>query len=394
MAKHEGIEIRHAQSCGARSGGRCRCAPGYRATIWSARDRKKIQQTFPTLAAAKQWRSDALHDLRQGRLRVPTPLTLRQAAEEWIEGARAGAVVDRSGCRYKASTLRGYEQSLRDRIIPALGAYRLSELRRAEVQALADALAAEGLAPATISNQLDPLRAIYRRAITRELVAVNPTARLELPAPRGRRDRIADPPEAAALIAAAPAGDRALWAAAFYSGLRRGELQALRWTDIDLGRSEIRVEHSWDPAEGLIEPKSAKSIRTLPLLAVLRDHLDEHKLATARADGDFAFGRTAENPFVPSTVRTRARKAWAEMGLEPITLHECRHTFASMMIHAGENAKAIQTFMGHATIQMTFDRYGHLFPGSRDQARARMDEYLAGFPMDFPMAPDPSPEAA
>ncbi len=73
--------------------------------------------------------------------------------------------------------------------------------------------------------------------------------------------------------------------------------------------------------------------------------------------------------------------------MEPITLHECRHTFASLMIAAGENPKAIQTFMGHATIQMTFDRYGHLMPGSRDQARARMDEYLAGFPTGFPTEP-------
>jgi integrase len=80
---------------------------------------------------------------------------------------------------------------------------------------------------------------------------------------------------------------------------------------------------------------------------------------------------------VPSTVRTSARKAWKASDCNPISLHECRHTFASLMIEAGENPKAIQTFMGHATIQMTFDRYGHLMPGSRDQARARMDAYLA-----------------
>ena len=61
------------------------------------------------------------------------------------------------------------------------------------------------------------------------------------------------------------------------------------------------------------------------------------------------------------------------------------------MIAAGENPKAMQTFMGHVTIQMTFDRYGHLFPGSRDQARARMDEYLAGFPTDFPHVPRSEP---
>jgi integrase len=117
---------------------------------------------------------------------------------------------------------------------------------------------------------------------------------------------------------------------------------------------------------------------------VLRDHLDQQKLDTGRGGSDLVFGRTATDPFVASTVRHRAREAWEQAGLQPLGLHEARHTFASLMIAAGENPKAIQTFMGHATIQMTFDRYGHLMPGSRDQARTRMDEYLAAFPARLP----------
>ncbi len=72
----------------------------------------------------------------------------------------------------------------------------------------------------------------------------------------------------------------------------------------------------------------------------------------------------------------RAIAAWEAAGLQPITLHECRHTFASLLIASGENPKAVQEFMGHSTITETFDRYGHLFPGARDEARARMDAYL------------------
>lgn len=79
-----------------------------------------------------------------------------------------------------------------------------------------------------------PLRAIYRRAIARGEVEVNPTTGLELPAVRSKRDRIASPEEAAALIAALPEQDRALWATAMYAGLRRGELMALRWDHLDL----------------------------------------------------------------------------------------------------------------------------------------------------------------
>jgi integrase len=115
----------------------------------------------------------------------------------------------------------------------------------------------------------------------------------------------------------------------------------------------------------------------VPLLATLRDYLDQQLLATGRSGDDLLFGRTPADPFVPTTVAARADKAWAAAKLDRITLHECRHTFASLLIASGENPKAVQEFLGHATITMTFDLYGHLFPVSRDEARARMDDYLA-----------------
>jgi integrase len=86
------------------------------------------------------------------------------------------------------------------------------------------------------------------------------------------------------------------------------------------------------------------------------------------AKNHLVFGRTPHRPLDPWTGGERARRAWSAAGLTPITLHECRHTYASLMIAAGVNAKALQTFMGHASITITMDRYGKLFPGSEDQA--------------------------
>jgi integrase len=225
-------------------------------------------------------------------------------------------------------------------------------------------------------HTIDPLRAIYRRAMQREQVAVNPTANLELPSTRQKPVRIATPAEADALLDALSASERATWATAFYAGLRRGELQALRCSAIDLGTSTIRVERSWDQYEGAIDPKSDTSTRTVPLLGELRDYLDEHLLTTGRSGEQLVFGRTAHDPFVPSTLRSRALRAWEPAELTPIGLHECRHTFASMLIGAGANPKAVQEAMGHSSIKVTFDLYGHLFPGARDELRARVDAYL------------------
>jgi integrase len=288
--------------------------------------------------------------------------------------------------RYSPGTLRTYRRVLGKYIYPDLGALRLTEIRRADLRSLVERMLGRGFSAASIHNAISPLRAIFRRAEQRELVGENPTRGLELPTPDGRRERIADREEAAKLLAALPRSERALWACAFYAGLRRGELMALRWEDVDLGRSEIRVRRSWDDKEGPIEPKSAAGKRTVPVLGVLRDFLDQHKLATGRDGSDLVFGRSAELPFVSTTAHNRARRAWE--GMEPISFHEARHTFASLLIDAGANPKAIQEFMGHASISITFDVYGKLMPGSRDEVRERMDAYLASCatraPVDSP----------
>jgi integrase len=78
----------------------------------------------------------------------------------------------------------------------------------------------------------------------------------------------------------------------------------------------------------------------------------------------------------PSAVARRAERLWIEAGLETLTLHEARHTFASLMIAAGVNAKALSVYMGHATISITLDRYGHLLPGNEEEAAALLDAYL------------------
>jgi integrase len=172
------------------------------------------------------------------------------------------------------------------------------------VQDLADRLYADGLDPRTIKNTLDPLRSIYRRAVNRDEVAINPTTGLELPAPRGKRERIASPDEAIMLLEALPEGDRALWATAFYAGLRRGELRALKWSDIDLKGRIIRVERSLDdgqrkrPGEE-IEPKSNAGRRRVPIFEELHPELAAHKLRTGRKERDPRVRQDGRRPVRP-----------------------------------------------------------------------------------------------
>jgi integrase len=281
-----GITIGHARSCPVLHDrdARCACKPAYQAHTWDRRSKRRIRKTFPTLAAAKAWRQDALPELRRGTMRAPTQTTVRRAWEDWLASAKEGTIRTRSGDTYKPSALRGYEQAMRLRILDDLGSLKLSDVTRVALQDIADWMLAGGLDASTIRNTFLPLRAIYRRALSRGEVALNPTAGLTLPAVRGGRDRIASAVETAALIAALEdERDRAVWATALYAGLRLGELRALRDEDVDLQAAVIHIERSWDAREGLIEPKSRAGRRTVPIVGELRRHWPRTRSAAATA---------------------------------------------------------------------------------------------------------------
>ena len=372
----EGITIRHSRDCGSSEVSICRCRPAFQAQVFSPRDRRTIRRSFRSLSEARAWRTDTQTALRRGTMRAPTRTTLAEAADDWLAAAKAGIARARSGDPYKPSALRSYEEALRTKALPELGNLRLSAVDRVAVQDFVDRLVARGLAPSTVRNSVLPLRAIFRRAVSRSEVIQNPTLGLSLPAVRGSRDRVARPEEARVLIVAVPDGDRALWATALYAGLRRGELQALRWADVDLDAGLIRVERSWDPKAGPIEPKSRAGTRRVPLVKPLRIELAAHRLRQGGGGEEGLVLGRGERPFAPGAATRRAREAWSKEGLEAIGLHECRHTYASFMIAAGVNAKALSTYMGHSSITITLDRYGHLMPGSEAEAAGLLEDYL------------------
>jgi integrase len=266
------------------------------------------------------------------------------------------------------------------RVLPVLEAEKLSTLELRDFQVLADQLLADGHDPSTIRNTFMGLRALYRRAVARGDAASNPTTGLQLPAVRGRRDRIASVSEADGLLAVLPDGDRAVWSTAFFAGLRRGELMALdvqHAFDANGVASTIAVERSYDPVAGeYITPKSVAGTRRVPVTQELRCYLEAHQQRLCRGTG-LLFGRTETKPFDDRALKIRAEKAWHAAGLTPITLHEARHTYASLLIAAGINSKAISTYMGHASITITLDRYGHLMPGNETEAADLLDAYIA-----------------
>lgn len=375
----EGIEKRHSKGCPARNGSRCRCNAGYEVFVYSSKDGKKIRKTFARESEARSWRADAKRAVDHGTLRAPTLVTWREAAEVWLAGAEAGTIRNRSGDPYKPSTLRGYRHDLEEVLLPVIGSSKLSEVTTSDLQMMVDAWEVEGVSASAVRNRIKPLQAISRRARSRGGLAANPTHDLELPVERPKEVEIVGRELAATLLAAVPAQDRAVWATALYAGLRFGELRALRWGKVDLANGTIRVDEAWDPKTGAIAPKSRKSRRTTPMPGALRDFLIDHRLACGEPGADFLVfaGERRGGAFHATSLYRRADRSWAQAGIPAkLRLHQARHTYASFMIAAGVNAKALSTFMGHSSIKVTFDLYGHLMPGAEAEAAQLLDSFL------------------
>ncbi len=370
-SKTTGIDVRHGRGCPAKTGGRCSCKPTFQANVWDAGGQRRIRKTFSNQTAARQWREDAKSQLRTGEMTGAQSPLLSVAVEAWLDNLRAGDIRNRSGERYKPAAIRDYERNMRLRVLPALGKLRVQEITTHDVQRFTDRLVADGLASATISASITPLAAFYRRAVSRGEARINPVSRVEKPAIRCAPRKVVTPAQAEAMLTALVPRDRALWATAFFCGLRRGELIGLTWEDVDLASGVIHVRRGWDAVEGEIEPKSRKGHRKVPIPAVPRDQLDQHKLMSNMDERVFRSAVSVRR------LVERAHRAWREQDLPVIALHEARHTYATFAITAGLNAKSLSTYMGHANIAVTMDLYGHLLPGNEDEAVSLLDAFFS-----------------
>jgi len=191
----------------------------------------------------------------------------------------------------------------------------------------------------------------------------------------------------------------ALFYLALFTGMRRSELLALQWCDVDLILGQISVNrslhHLRDKTLVFRAPKTAKGRRTIALppsaSLALKEQREEQgqarlMLGTQLDDGDLVFSQPGGKPLLPDS----ASQAWTKLahrtGLEGIRLHDARHTHASLMLKQGIHPKIVQERLGHASIQTTLDTYSHVAPGLQEAAAAHFDEALTPTPKNEPVA--------
>lgn len=289
----------------------------------------------------------------------------------------------------RASTYDSYDDIVRLHLIPDLGRISVAKLAAPDVQRFLNAKLASGLSP----RRVQYLHAVLRRALVtaeRWGIASRNVAKLVDP-PRVPRHEIKPltPVQARQLIDAA-AGDRlqALYVTALATGLRQGELLALRWDDVDLEERQVRVRHTLARVNGtlvLLEPKTERSRRTVILpdvvVTALRAHRTRQRMerlvAGSRwADSGHVFATTIGTPIEAAAVTRAFHRALARADLPHNRFHDLRHAAATFLLAQGFGLEDVKNLLGHSSIVLTSNTYGHVLAERQEQIATGMDALL------------------
>ena len=287
---------------------------------------------------------------------VRSGVTFSEAAEEWLRFIRE----DRER---KPSTLVDYQSALRAHLLPAFGDRELEAITPEEIELWRRSL--KGLSNRSKNKLLIQLHGIFRRAQIVWNVPVNPLARVEKHPMRPSGDiQVFSPEEVWGLVRASVSEqDGVLCLTAAFTGLRMGELLALRWRDVDFAGSTIRVRASY-AGGALTTPKSGK-VRAVPMApdvaAAIAGLSRRHDWV---GDDDLVFPGEAGSYLDGSALRRRFKVALGKAGLRPLRFHDLRHTFGTRVIGKAD-IRRVQEWMGHADIQTTM-RYLHYAPREED----------------------------
>lgn len=226
----------------------------------------------------------------------------------------------------------------------------------------------------TTRKQLTRMRQMLDAAVRWGWLPANPArARIPLPKPRKRQVVPLTPQEAVRLVKAADPYYRPLLITAMQTGLRAGELFGLAWDDIDGGTLTVRRALT----DGrLAEPKSEAARRTVVLTPDTISALEAHQAVCPHTDRGFVFPAPWGAPMNSHTWSVVMRKIAEDAKMPGVRLHDLRHCYASLLIRSGASAKLVQSLLGHSTITVTMDTYGHLFPDEKGKAAASVADYF------------------
>ena len=380
----QGSIVWRCRSCGNRSRGACQHPKAAYSIVYWVGKRQKWESIGRNKKDAERRLVDVLGRLHDGTYQPAKLITFDEFSAQWLRNYAEGAV--------KPSTLRRYRGFITHYLNPAFGSLPLTAITPETVQQyMSRAPQEHGAAPRTVNHSLVLLKLMLKHARQWRYLRENPAQEIRRLRVEAQEMDYLKPEEIRSLLQHADEPFRTLFLTAVLTGMRRSEVLALQWGDIDWPSSVVYVRRSifWYTLKELdgahvsrwrfMEPKSKRSMRALVMSPNLREALELHRLSAPVNPHDLVFCTKEGSPIDPRNLIEREFwPALSRAGLRRVRFHDLRHTYTALMIAQGANIKFIQSQLGHASIQTTLDRYGHLLPEVQRGVGERLDAAVFG----------------
>ncbi len=315
-------------------------------------------------------------------------ITVGDLCERWVASSEH---------RVGTKTFQRYSSIVRLHLIPSLGSVRTSTLRPSDIEtALNTWMSGDrkdgekgNLSSRSVKHILDTLKSAFRWALKMNIISRNPVDAVSPPRVERHEMRALDVAGVGRLLDAASGTDlEAPVIVAVGTGLRRGELLGLRWSDIDVGASRLTVRRSIETVNGVTHekaPKTVQSSRMISLPPFVSDALRRRKvqqterrliLGLGKNEDCYVFTRADESPWEPGAFSLHFARLVQRHRLPHVRFHDLRHTFGTLALASGVDLKSVSTALGHSTISMTANTYVHAVEALRQDAAARLDLLL------------------
>lgn len=324
----------------------------------------------PTRREAQVLLNEKLRSLNQGSYKPKAVVTFK----EFVEGHWVPKLLP----TFKPSTAEVYRVNLHKHLLPYFGEMRLRELQNGDVQAFVVQKAGSGLARNTVKHLRNLVSCILRAAQKWEFVTVNAAHGVELPVEQLSRVReVITPEQVRALVRELSEPVRTMALLCIFTGVRAGELFALRWRHVDIERGVLQVRESVYKGK-FGRPKSRSSIRDLPLGSVVLTALLDHRRRVGQVSpDDLLFSSRKGTALARNNVlRPFVYPACDRAGVPRVGWHSLRHLHATLLSDLKEPLKVAQAQLGHADLETTLRVYTHVLPGSQRRAVERVESLI------------------
>ena len=348
-------------------------------------DGGRVGFTAKTRGDAAAWLKEMGNQVDRGLSLKAARITFNEFLDEWLRTAKS---------RLTFESWRSYKQVAKDYISPVLGSARLRDLTPIRIQRLYNRQLDDGVGERTVQKTHAVIRASLNSARKMGLLTHNPAGAATPPKSKAREMQILNENQIRQLLDAAKMIDKgsyALYYLAIVTGMRQGELLALRWSEVDMDKGTLHVKYSLKrvPGEGLQprRPKTQSSVRSIKIgvdtFQVL--HAQSSLVAEMKAkagdhwkDLGYVFPSRNGQPIEPAEAYRGLHKLLQKAGLPKIRFHDLRHTAASLMLNNGVDVLVASKRLGHAKPSITLDFYGHLLPNIQSQVADLLETVVRG----------------